>query len=435
MKMFRGERFEIDLGSDDASGYAANTALPGAFVNDVLERPTAPQPPTAPTLKNKTGFPEHGSRRAESRFKQRLSAQRPVESMDPPSVSAPESPRNGSTLQTAPSSEKVTWEEEEKARIDRENNERLADMSNAEIEQERKELMNSLSPEMIQKLLQRSSIESGSAEADLMRQREPVPGSSMKQANAMNDRVDKKVAFAEPPPTVDDQLEDATGLEDPDDNEAQPSGTEPLPADDSIHFPQPSQPPELDPSSANFLTDLHTKYFPSLPSDPEKLEWMQPTKASNSYDPAASALEPKDLRFSFKGALIPPSTATSIPVTAGLHHHGDAPEAAGYTIPELSHLARSTYPAQRCIAFQTLGRILFRLGKGEFGDAAAEDGGLSVLARGLWREMGKEKVTEMLVRESEGKGVGGGRHVSAKAYATEAVWLWQRGGGRIMGAE
>ena len=32
--------------------------------------------------------------------------------------------------------------------------------------------------------------------------------------------------------------------------------------------------------------------------------------------------------------------------------------------------------------------------------------------------------------ESEGKGVAGGRHMSARAYATEAVWLWQKGGGR-----
>ena len=32
--------------------------------------------------------------------------------------------------------------------------------------------------------------------------------------------------------------------------------------------------------------------------------------------------------------------------------------------------------------------------------------------------------------ESEGNGVDGGRHLSAKAYATEAVLLWRKGGGR-----
>jgi hypothetical protein len=148
-------------------------------------------------------------------------------------------------------------------------------------------------------------------------------------------------------------------------------------------------------------------------------------------------LNPKDLRFSFKGELIPPKTASEIPVTAGLHHHGDAPEAAGYTISELEHLAHSSFAPQRCIAFQTLGRILYRLGKGEFGDSGepgadtvgAEDT-FGELARGLWREIEREQVIQTLVRESEAKGVDGGRHVSARAYATEAVWLWRKGGGR-----
>ena len=67
-------------------------------------------------------------------------------------------------------------------------------------------------------------------------------------------------------------------------------------------------------------------------------------------------------------------------MTAGLHHHGAAPEDAGYTIGELAHLARSTVPAQRCVAFQTLGRVLYRLGRGEFGGrgrggASAAEGG------------------------------------------------------------
>lgn len=52
------------------------------------------------------------------------------------------------------------------------------------------------------------------------------------------------------------------------------------------------------------------------------------------------------------------------------------------------------------------------------------------LARGLWREVEKEKVVQGLVAESEGNGIDGGRHMSAKAYATEAVWLWHKGGGQ-----
>jgi len=48
----------------------------------------------------------------------------------------------------------------------------------------------------------------------------------------------------------------------------------------------------------------------------------------------------------------------------------------------------------------------------------------------LWGLVEKGGVIGMLVRESEGEGVDGGRHVSARAYATEAVWLWRKGGGR-----
>ena len=436
--MLRGERFEVDLGQDDEDAEASTqtAVLPGAFVNDILERKTAaPKPPTAPTLKSNTGFPEHGMRKAESRFKQRQNGKSGEKGAPRPSATS----QDASFGQPATGGKARTWEEEEKARIDRENNDRLAEMSSAEIEQERQELLNSLGPEMIQKLLQRSNIDSGGAETDLSKPNEPLPGSSLKRNNADGERREKKVAFAAE--DVDDHAAAAAEpeLEDDDPTDSAPPAAS-LPAEDSIHFPHPTQPPELDPSSDSFLSDLHTKYFPSLPADPDKLEWMQAKSnpKTNTYDPSASGLEPKDIRFSFKGALIPPSTAAAIPVTAGLHHHGDAPDAAGYTIAELSHLSHSSYAAQRCIAFQTLGRILYRLGTGEYGDAGEPtevEGGMGPLARGLWREVNQEKVTEMLVRESEGKGVDGGRHLSAKAYATEAVWLWQKGGGRRLGAE
>ena len=77
------------------------------------------------------------------------------------------------------------------------------------------------------------------------------------------------------------------------------------------------------------------------------------------------------------------------------------------------------------------------MGRGEFGNPG--DGGegtvgaedtLGELARGLWGEVEREGVIEVCVNESEGRGIAGGKHVSAKAYATEAVWLWQKGGGR-----
>ncbi|KAK1058645.1 hypothetical protein LTR33_013339 [Friedmanniomyces endolithicus] len=380
--MIRGERFEIDLGSDDEGDAAAKAPpLPGAFVNDVLERqPGAANPPKAPTLKNKSGFPEHKKRTVEKSFNSKRTTQ-PAQDAAKPSAKRPE-------IESQDDDAKPGSLADEKRRIDEENRQRLADMSPAQLEEERQELLSSLSPAMIERLLKRSNIESGSNESMDIPPIDPHPH-------------------------------------------------------DSIHFPRPTQPPDLDPSSATFLQDLHEKYFPSLPTDPSKLAWMRsstpttPNNNNDTYHPSASAFHAADLRFSFTGELLAPRTASLIPVTAGLHHHGDSPEAAGYTVAELAHLSRSTYAAQRCVAFQTLGRFLYRLGKGEFGDpgepgaevTGAEES-FGELARGLWHAVEQEGVIQTLVLESEGLGVGGGRHVSARAYATEAVHLWRKGGGR-----
>ena len=56
---------------------------------------------------------------------------------------------------------------EERRAIDEENKRKLAAMSDYKIEQERQDLLSSLSPELIQKLLMRSNINEGSNERDL----------------------------------------------------------------------------------------------------------------------------------------------------------------------------------------------------------------------------------------------------------------------------
>lgn len=201
----------------------------------------------------------------------------------------------------------------------------------------------------------------------------------------------------------------------------------------SIHFPKPPAAPELDPNGPNFLDDLHKKYFPSLAHDPSKLAWMTAaTEAENAaYDPASANLDPKDIRFDFKGRIIPPSQSARIPTDVGLHHHGDAPSAAGYTIAELGILSRSAFPAQRGIAMQTAGRILFRLGKGEFGNenllqAEGDVGEKGMLAKGLWEAVEENRIVETITGEAN-KDTG---HQTSIALAQEAVWNWRKGGGR-----
>lgn len=222
--------------------------------------------------------------------------------------------------------------------------------------------------------------------------------------------------------------------------------TDPSDTVDTMHFPRPPTLPDLDPSSPNFLTDLHTAYFPSLPSSPSSLAWLaplptpgSPADLESSYSPSQTSIPASSLRFDFKGQLLPPRISRAMPTDRGLHHHADAPEAGGYTIGELARLMRSSVPQQRGIAVQVLGRVLYRLGKGEWGMGGE-------MTMGLWRCVEEGGVVGGLVamvgdndggEGGEGGNEGGARgerHRSVKAYATEAVWLWRMGGGKVMGA-
>ncbi|KAK0713052.1 RPAP1-like protein [Lasiosphaeria miniovina] len=235
-----------------------------------------------------------------------------------------------------------------------------------------------------------------------------------------------KVMSARMAPYVEDEDEEADQVDaDIDKNEAvAPTNT--------THFPQAPKLPDLDPSDPDFLETLHRKFFPNLSADPSKLAWMAPLPTPNStadrespYYPGQESLPVSVLRFDFRGRLIPPRHSRDIPVTKGLHHHGEAPEAAGYTILELARLARSAVPAQRCLAFQTLGRMLFRLGTGEWGiGAGGRDGDEDDLAFAIWRVFKEGRVLESL---GEAAAIEGG-HMSSKAYATEALWLFEKGG-------
>jgi RNA polymerase II-associated protein 1 len=218
------------------------------------------------------------------------------------------------------------------------------------------------------------------------------------------------------------------------DNHMPPIPDTTLMGSENTHFPRPPKVPELDPNSETFLDDLHEKYFPNLAHDPSKLDWMKSPSQDEThpYNPS-TPVHASLVRFSFKGEIISPDTSSSIPADVGLHHHGDAPNAAGYTISELGTLARSAFPAQRCIAIQTLGRILYRLGKGEFGDqykinADDQEKQPASLTQDLWQEMEKARVTDTL-SEWANKDSG---HRTSIALAQEALWNWQQGGGRTM---
>jgi RNA polymerase II-associated protein 1 len=462
----RGERFTVNLDDSDEEDLSEVPArpppqLPGSnIVHDVIERtPAAPKPPSAPTLKaTKTGFPVHKKISKPSLFKAQRNGGKAEQQK---SSASNEKVVPARALHSLKEDENLSFEERQKHDIDMQNQRLLESMSPEEIQEAREDLFSqaAFTPRLAELLMKRAKIhedeadESGWVQAGA-RGHQPT---SVDEEEPLNENKEKKrVAFADlgtpnatgtvtiTKPNIETR-EERSMTESPSDNLE--SSKPP------IHFPSPPQPPDLDPDDPSFLQNLHTKYFPSLPYNPSDLEWMTAgtTSSSNdssSYSPHLSSLAPSSIRFDFRGLLIPPSKSSQLPVTAGLHHHGDAPESAGYTIPELAMLARSTVPGQRCVAFQTLGRLLYRLGKGEYGgdieagkqgldpaieaamkgevdDEAEDDDEEVALASGLWDCVEREHVTEILMQA-----VNKERHVSARTYAEEAVWNWKKGGGR-----
>jgi hypothetical protein len=386
---FRGERFVLDL--DEESG-APEVPSPFSLVGEIQERAPSTAIPPAPKLPtSSTGFPAPRQRKPSS-FKQRRANQ------STPPAAAPTEP----TVQ------------DEKKSIDEENRRQLAAMSDAQIQQEREELMEQMDPGLLERFLRRANIEE-----DQKSKFEPAPAADETSKPKKSVSFDippsapvpapsaQSHSIPKPPPKPHPRNEDLAPPSLPED--LHPASERPSldPATiETFHFPQPTAPmPVLDPSSPSFLSDLQSHYFPEIAQDPSTLSWLQPLSAdeedpdsTSAYHPASNAISmaPSAIRFSLTGTILAPETSLSLPTTMGLHHHGEDPHAAGYTIPELAILSRSTFPAQRCIAWQIIGRILFRLGRAEFGERGGQ------LSDGLWFVIEKEGIVAGMLAEADG---------------------------------
>lgn len=438
----RGQRFTVDLSDDDgedggqeegSDSKIPSNAIPsisGAFIGDIQER-SSTTPPIPPRMKSSaSGFPEHKKRTRVSAFKQQRSG--------PVVPAAPNSPNVSALLRNQPlptngTSTDRTFGEEERKQIDEENNRRLASMSVEEIDEERQELLSALDPSLIERLLRRANLDQGRGDTGI----EKVSTNEMEEEDKKGPIIKKveDVVMSAPIPTGKPvaaakgvRFEDDEAPADPIDLQPvskAPSTVAPELLQTSIHFPTAPQAPELDPSDPEFFENLHKQYFPSLPANPSKLAWAAPIPTHGSvadqespYYPGLDGVAPSALRFGFRGGVLPPRIARAVPVTKGLHHHGEAPEAAGYTIPELARLARSAFPAQRSMAFQTLGRVMYRLGRGDFNQGGDE------LVRGIRKCLEDGKVIQTL---EEAASADGG-HQASKAHAIMALWLQHIGG-------
>ncbi|EXJ89745.1 hypothetical protein A1O3_02812 [Capronia epimyces CBS 606.96] len=393
-----GQRFELDLDADDFTVRPLNEDfshdLAANFAVKEVREHEAETPPPPPSLKSsKSGFPEHRPRRNISDFKKRQQAGAvPAR----PSISSRVEPSDRAIAHHVGKKYGVDLETQQKAEISEENKRRLAEMSVEDIAEARAELMSNLNPAFLERLLKRANID------------EDQPA---QEAWPRDDRD----AARETQPAIIDTDTSASLVED-----------KQVPTT-SIHFPAPPRSAEdytpLDTDDPSFLTNLKSHYFPETPHDPSSLQWLQdPTEEElkeSLYNPEKDSFLASALRFGFNGRLIAPRESLEIDVKQGLHHHGDDPSSAGYTIPELAILARSTLPNQRCVAYQILGRVLYRLGRGDFGARGSE------LEEALWSVVEREKPIEVIMSEANRQS----GHASAKAHAIEALWLWRKGGG------
>jgi len=403
---------------------------PTLLIGDIVERDSESRKPvqfSAPKPSS-TGFPQHRRRWKPSASKQQKAGTQPDNESS--AGSGPGTVDSGAPGQ--PVTQKQAFEEAERRRIDLENQQKLSSMSPQEIAQAQEDIMTGLNPALIQRLLQRANIDDQNGPSPF----DPVPAQQQEAAapppeikvEAPSKSTAVTSASTETKATSSSVRSSKKIAPDYDEDQAPaqiPSDLFPITDQpSSTHFPVPDV-PDLDPSDPNFLQTLHEKYFPSLPSDPSKLAWMAPVPTKDSQADKESPYYPHPeigvsaLRFDFRGRFLSPRVSRSIPSTKGLHHHGEAPEAAGYTIAELARLARSAVPAQRCMAYQTLGRILYRLGRGEWGKTENDP-----IATGVWDAVKKGRVLESLMEAASGEG----GHRGSRAYATEALWLFEKGG-------
>ncbi|XP_070698735.1 RNA polymerase II-associated protein 1 isoform X2 [Pempheris klunzingeri] len=121
---------------------------------------------------------------------------------------------------------------------------------------------------------------------------------------------------------------------------------------------------ELSPPSAVREEDLPVKpqkeWVHMNKLEPEKLEWMRDLPAPRKK----GTKKAMQARFDFTGTLIPPTE--DLPTHLGLHHHGEEPERAGYSLQELFLLSRSQLIQQRSLALSTLANILSKARAGEY---------------------------------------------------------------------
>ncbi|KAG6866175.1 hypothetical protein C0991_007725 [Blastosporella zonata] len=148
---------------------------------------------------------------------------------------------------------------------------------------------------------------------------------------------------------------------------------------------------------------IRRRYFPEAPANDPNLAWMK-----DSLSPSDSSQTSSSLRFDLSGKPIPASVSSTLPTHLGLHHHAEGSH-AGYTFDDIFLLSRSTVPAQRATMLGVLAKVARRIAAMLQGETA----GVEELV-GKEEELRKRIVAAGVEAMSERGSVG--------ARAMEVVW-------------
>ncbi|OBZ90413.1 RNA polymerase II-associated protein 1 [Choanephora cucurbitarum] len=293
------------------------TSMLGQVLGEIkehnVESVTAPKFPDTisenkPARGQHNGFPKPVHR---SEFKKRLEAQK-LKKAAPPSQ----------RLAAPPQVEESQPKQLDPVIDENENDQRIRAMSEAELEEARQEIMSTLSPESVALLMK-----------------------GLKNSKKTTDHQQKKKHVTLE--VAEDRSE--TKMKDEDEDVG----------DD--------------------LLKMKAKYFANVPLENEKLAWMdnrfmtselkqqqqQQVEEDKKSVPTEAEKVYRQVRFDLQGNIIDPSV--DLPRHKGLHHHGDEPDKAGYTLAELFYLTRSQVPSQRAMVLNIITRIIYAAKKNQDG--------------------------------------------------------------------
>lgn len=269
-----------------------------------------------------TGFPSV-RRRGESLFGKRQK--------QATSISLPAKAQPAAAVKIPKSGDPV---DQERRDIDAANTARLSEMSPDEIREAQQELLRSLDPALVKKLRNRSR---SSAKRDASGSTaRPLGNPVLAGASVVEASPDEEKPFAAAAATTSTASAEADA-------------------------------PDIDLSKITTEEQLQASAQLLPPEERAKHEWMQSVpntqqqqkSSATSKRTAQQLAEPATLeRFDFDGRELSSETSGDVPVHSGLFHHGDEPEAPGYTMPELLHLARSSVASQRAMALTVIAKVL-----------------------------------------------------------------------------